>query len=217
MKAVIISGGTIVDGFALGFLKKIKPSCIVAADHGLEFCHRNHILPDCIVGDFDSTAPEIIEEYRRRGDIPIYTFNPMKDSTDTDIALNKALELGATELYFMGATGSRLDHVLSNIFNLYMLWQKRIPAWIVDASNLITMPLEKQVTIRRKEQFGKYVSYFPLRGEVKGLTLEGFQYPLKDYTLVQGDGGLSVSNEIVEEEARISCTEGILILVQSRD
>ena len=118
MKTIIISGGAIEDGFALGFLEKIKPDCMVAADRGLEFCYRNRIQPDCIVGDFDSIAPEVIGYYRANKEIPIYTFNPVKDTTDTDIALNQALKLGATEVYFLGATGSRLDHVLSNIYNL---------------------------------------------------------------------------------------------------
>ena len=57
MKTIIISGGAIEDGFALGFLEKIKPDCMVAADRGLDFCYRNRIQPDCIVGDFDSIAP----------------------------------------------------------------------------------------------------------------------------------------------------------------
>lgn len=217
MKTIIISGGAIEDGFALGYLEKIKPDCMVAADRGLDFCYRNRIQPDCIVGDFDSIAPEVIGYYRANKEIPIYTFNPVKDTTDTDIALNQALKLGATEVYFLGATGSRLDHVLSNIYNLYLLWQKGITGWIADPGNLITMPVEREIVLRKKEQFGKYVSYFPFRGEVRGLTLEGFQYPLQEYTLVQGDGGLSVSNEILEEEARIRWREGILILMQSRD
>lgn len=214
---MIISGGALDDGFALGFLKKAHIEFVIAADRGLEFCYRNGIRPDCIVGDFDSIDPEVIAYYRTKKEIPIHTFNPVKDSTDTDIALHYAIQQGASEVYFLGATGSRLDHVLSNIYNLYLLWEKGISGWIVDRNNLITMPLEKKVVLQKEEQFGTYVSYFPFRGEVKGLTLEGFQYPLKDYTLVQGDGGLSVSNEIVEEQARISWREGILLLVQSRD
>lgn len=217
MKAVIISGGAIEDGFALGFFAKIKADYTVAADRGLEFCFRSGLRPDCIVGDFDSVRPEVIGHYRAQGGIPIHKYNPEKDATDTAIAVRKALEAGAEEIWFLGSTGSRLDHVLSNIFNLGLLRERGVQGWIADSANLITMPVGRKITIRKEEQFGKYVSFFPFRSEVRGLTLEGFKYPLKDYTLVQGDGGLSVSNEIAEAEARVSWREGTLLLVQSRD
>ena len=217
MKTVIISGGTIQDGFALDFLKKLQADCILAADRGLEFCYRNQIEPDYILGDFDSIDPQIIDYYRSQTRIPIYTFNPVKDSTDTDIATRKAVELGAGEIYFLGATGTRLDHTLSNIYNLSLLRQQGIRGTLVDAYNLITMPLGHSTVLSREKQFGKFISCFPFRNEVKGLTLEGFKYPLQDYTLELGDGGLSVSNEIVEEEARIRWRAGILVVMQSRD
>ena len=217
MKTVIISGGTIQDGFALDFLKKTGAECILAADRGLEFCYRNQIRPDYILGDFDSIDPGIIAYYRNQTQIPIDTFNPVKDSTDTDIATKKSIELGASEILFLGATGTRLDHTLSNIYNLSLLRQQGLQGTIVDAHNLITMPLGRSFVLRKDKQFGKYVSCFPFRKEVKGLTLEGFQYPLQDYTLELGDGGLSVSNEIVEEEARIEWREGILVVMQTRD
>ena len=217
MKTVIVSGGAIQDGFALGFLEKIKPDCIIAADRGLEFCFQNQIPPDCIVGDFDSVRPEVIGWYMEQGNVPVHKYNPEKDTTDTAIAVQKALELGAEEIWFLGSTGSRLDHVLSNIFNLGMLQEKGIQGWIADSTNLITMPVRREFSIRREEQFGKYISFFPFRGAVRGLTLEGFKYPLRDYELVQGDGGLAVSNEIAEPLAQVRFREGTLIMVQSRD
>lgn len=216
-RAAVLSGGTLEDAFACGYLQKYCPDMILAADRGLEFCQRNGIRPDMILGDFDSLAPGILEQYQADGKIPIRRFQPMKDTTDTAIALDAALSLGAEEICFLGATGTRLDHTLSNIYNLFLLWERGLRGSLVDAHNRITMPPEKEIRIRREEQFGKYVSCFPFRGEVRGLTLEGFQYPLHEYTLVQGDGGLSVSNEILEEEARISYREGILLLVESRD
>ena len=217
VRAAVLSGGTLEDDFVLPYLREYSPDVILAADRGLEFCSRNRIRPDMILGDFDSISPEVIEAYERRQEIPIRRFNPVKDATDTAIAMDTAISLGAEEICFLGATGTRLDHTLSNIYNLYLLWKKGLRGSLVDAHNRITMPVEKEIRIRKEEQFGRYVSYFPFRGEVRGLTLEGFQYPLRDYTLVLGDGGLSVSNEILDEEARISYRGGILVLVESRD
>lgn len=217
MKAVIISGGSIQFGFALGFIKGIKPDYIAAADRGLEFCKKADLDPDCIVGDFDSIDPSVIEYYRTEKTIPIHTFQPEKDMTDTDIAVKRALEAGADELYFIGCTGTRLDHVLSSIYNLSLLREKGIQGWIADDHNLITMPLGQKYEIQKEKQFGKYVSLFPFRNQVEGLTLTGMKYPLTDATLVLGDGGLGVSNEILADVATMQWKKGILLVVESRD
>lgn len=217
MRAAIFSGGTLDEPFVKSYLKEYKPDCILAADRGLEFCHRNRIRPDIILGDFDSIDPEVIRTYEEGGGIPIRRFNPVKDTTDTAIAMEQAAEMGAGEICFFGATGTRLDHTLSNIYNLYLLTERGIRGQIVDTCNRITLPAEKEILLKKEEQFGKYVSCFPFGREVRGLTLEGFRYPLKEYTLTLGDGGLSVSNEILGDPARISYREGRLILVESRD
>ena len=59
----------------------------------------------------------------------------------------------------------------------------------MDACNRITLPAEKEILLKKEEQFGKVISpVFPFGREVRGLTLEGFRYPLKEYTLTLGDG-----------------------------
>jgi thiamine pyrophosphokinase len=52
---------------------------------------------------------------------------------------------------------------------------------------------------------------------VEGLILEGFKYTFKKYRLTMRDAGLTVSNEIVGETARISYDTGSLVMVMSRD
>ena len=125
--------------------------------------------------------------------------------------------LGSSEITILGATGGRLDHFLSIVQNLKTAWEKKIPAYIVDSRNLITIPVEPSFEIRKEEQFGKYVSFFPLEKEVASITLEGFAYPLDHHCLPNTSGGLCVSNEIVEETAHVSYEGGILLMVQSRD
>ncbi len=217
LRAVIISGGSIHDGFALDFIKEKNPDYIIAADRGLEFCFRCGVVPHCIVGDFDSIDPAVIRYYREKTKIPVHTFRPEKDMTDTDIAVKKAEEAGAEEIFLLGCTGSRLDHVLSSIYNLSLLREKGIRGWIADRHNLITIPLGQEYEITEENQFGTYISLFPFRNQVEGLTLSGMKYPLTEAVLVLGDGGLGVSNERVEPTARIRWKKGILLVVESRD
>ena len=109
VNTLIISGGNISSDFALDFMEKQNIDYIIAADRGLAFARRYGIRPDLIVGDFDSVSREIIEGYRREGKVPIRTYNPVKDDTDTQIALEKALEAGSSRIWILGGTGTRLD------------------------------------------------------------------------------------------------------------
>ena len=213
----LVSGGMIEPDFAFPYLQKQQFDIILAADRGLEFCYHYQIMPTYILGDFDSLSPEILNYYKENHVAPIREFNPMKDNTDTDIAFQQAIVLGSSEITILGATGGRLDHFLSIVQNLKTAWEKKIPAYIVDSRNLITIPVETSFEIRKEEQFGKYVSFFPLEKEVASITLEGFAYPLDHHYLPNTSGGLCVSNEIVEETAHVSYEGGILLMVQSRD
>ena len=159
----------------------------------------------------------VLEKYRQENQVPIREFNPVKDNTDMDLALQQAIILGSSEIYILGGTGGRLDHFFSTVQNLKKAWLKQIPAYLIDSRNLITLPCEKEFTIDRETQHGTYVSFMPLEERVTGLTLEGFRYPLENYTLINASGGLGVSNEIVEAQGRVKYEDGILLMIQSKD
>ena len=71
--------------------------------------------------------------------------------------------------------------------------------------------------LKKEEQFGKYVSFFTVGGDVSGLTLKGFKYPLDGYDLTVADSGLTVSNEIAAETAEVTFDKGKLLMIMSRD
>lgn len=215
MKTLIISGGTIEQDFAPSFVRNLKPDYIIGVDRGMQFCYDNQIIPDYIVGDFDSLPASILEWYKETK-IPIREYNPVKDATDTLIALEKALHMGSSEIWILGATGTRIDHVLCNIQILKNAWLAGVSAYLVDSRNQISLPVERRFTIRKEEQFGTYVSFFPLGEEVEGLTLRGFKYPLDRYHLRNLEG-LGVSNEIADEVGEVSWETGILVMIQSKD
>ena len=138
-KCVIVSGGSINDSFAMKMIENIKPDCVIGVDSGLNFLYRNQVLPTHIVGDFDSVTPEVIAYYKENSHIPIREFNPVKDATDTEIAVRLAAELGVKELWLLGATGTRLDHVKANIQILKIAFDYGIKAYILDECNRISV------------------------------------------------------------------------------
>ena len=217
MKTCIVSGGKIDPDFALSFYQANAFDRIIGVDNGLKFLFEHGILPTHIVGDFDTAKPELVDFYRSRPEIEIRRFNPVKDSTDTQIAIELALELGSTSIVILGGTGTRLDHVLGNIQSLMLAKRAGVECVLLDAHNRIRLIAEETV-IRKEEQFGKYVSLLPLTSVVSGVDLIGFKYPLTNHTFTStGSAGLGVSNEIVEEQARIRLSEGVFVLIESKD
>ena len=215
---IIVSGGNIHKDFALDFLKKNKTeqTCLIAADRGVEFFMGTDLEPDVAVGDFDSLSAEGAKYMETLKHTEIRRLKPEKDDSDTQSAANYAIEQGTERIMILGATGNRIDHLMAN-FGLLMLGKtKQVQIVLVDAYNYMSL-IESGMILKKEEQFGKYVSFFPIEGEVTGLTLKGFKYPLNSYTLKVEDSGLTVSNEISDPEAEVTFETGKLLMIMSRD
>lgn len=211
----IIAGGKIEDAFAIGVLKGFAEKTVIAADSGMEFLRRNEIVPQVIIGDFDSVSKETLEWFQKKKGIVWHRLNPQKDDTDTEFALRLAISMGAECITVLGGTGSRLDHVLGNIELLGIGLELGVEIELLDANNRIRMT-DHGMVLKKEEQFGKYVSLIPYTAQVEHLYLAGFKYPLADYCL-KGFCSIGVSNEITEEQAEITFENGILIVIESRD
>ena len=197
-----MSGGMLEEDFVLPILKSEETELVIGVDKGLEFLYKHQIKPDYIVGDFDSVSHELVEYYREEINVPIREFNPVKDASDTEIALRLCLGLNRREIWILGATGNRIDH----------LWAD---ARIIDSHNQIRL-IDKDITLKKSEAFGPYFSLFPLELPVDELSIRGAKYPLKNHFLKPNDS-LCVSNEFKEDEVTISFVYGKVILMETRD
>ena len=214
-KAVIISGGTIDDKFVLQMLDEIQSEYVIGVDRGLEFLYRNQVMPTHIVGDFDSVRTEVVEFYQKETQVLIRKFKPEKDASDTEIALHLAIELGVEKVWIFGGTGSRLDHVMANIQILKIAHDRGIKAYLQDTNNCISLA-EKEIKLYKKDVFGDYFSIFPFGGVVGDISIEGAKYPLSHYRLCP-NSSMCVSNEMQENEVKITFPTGTIILMETRD
>ena len=196
-------------------MKNIYGQNIIAGDKGLEALYQLKIIPNHVVGDFDSVSSEILEFYKKQSQIIFHTFNAEKDNTDTDIAFKLAIQLKSSKITILGALGRRMDHAIANIHILKDALEANIPCQIIDEHNRIYL-INKEMTLEKDKVYGKYVSLIPLTSIVEGLTLTGFKYPLNHYTLPIGTS-LGISNEIITDTAHIEMKNGILIVIESRD
>lgn len=211
---LIVSGGRACPEAISALLGKERFSLIIAADSGLGTLDQLRLVPDYIIGDFDSVNQGLLNKYKALN-VKIISYPPQKDETDTQIAIKLAISHKPDRIIISGATGSRVDHTLANIHLLLLPLYAGIDACIIDSNNKIYLR-NNDFSIKKDEQYGRYVSLLPFADKVSGITLTGFKYPLNDATLAIGSS-LGVSNEIMASCARVSIKEGILLVVESRD
>ena len=202
----------------LSVLREEKDRCIIGVDRGVEFLYHHQITPDYIVGDFDSAKKEIRDYYKNETNVPVREYNPVKDASDTEIAIRLSMTLGSKSLVILGATGGRIDHLWANVQSLMIPFKAGIDAKILDRQNRISIIGSGETHIRRDEAFGTYFSVFPLGEDIFGFNISGAKYPLKNHTLTPYNS-LCVSNQIAagSKEAVISFPSGQVILMETCD
>ncbi len=214
-KTLIVTGGSIDRTFALDYITGQDFDYFIASDSGIHFFDQIRKAPDEIVGDFDSADPGVLEKFRQNPRIIFHEYPPEKDAADTELALQLAMARGSSEIHILGGTGTRLDHLLGTVRLLGMAMEQGIACFLVDPNNKIRL-IQGRTVLKKAEQYGDYVSLIPLTAWVDGVTLTGFQYPLKNYRM-DGYHTVGISNEIVDEEAVVDFTDGVMILIEARD
>ena len=217
-RGLIITGGKIDLEFAGQYIKTHSFDCVVSVDGGLKYTKELGVMPNAIVGDFDTIHKEILDEYRKIPSILWDVHKPEKDETDTELAINTAIKLGCDDLVIFGATGGRLDHEWSNVHLLKTCLDQNVDACLLDRQNKVFLIAPPGREFDQKDAFVKYISFIPMTSQVKGITLEGFKYLLKDKSFSIGlEAGRMISNEMAETHAKLYFTEGILICMETRD
>jgi len=210
---IIVSGGFIDDTYVKSVISQ-NEGCIIGVDKGMECLYRNGITPNYILGDFDSVSEEIAAYYKSNK-VSVKQLDPVKNASDTEVALRLAITMGAKRILLLGATGGRLDHLWANVQSLMIPLKKGVEACIMDEQNRIRL-FEDAFEVSREDAFGTYFSLFALGEDVHGLTLGGAKYPLKNYTLSTKDS-CTVSNEFEADKIHISFYSGVVIFMETKD
>ena len=230
MNAYIITGGDVL-------LKNIniellEGDIVIAADSGFETAKKLKLLVDVIVGDMDSIKVEL-----PRG-IETVKLPAEKDVTDTEAAVEIALERGAESICIVGGIGTRVDHTLASIGILEGIeglfsaplgkrrrffglakqarYARRIYATLTNGYNRVRFIRNDSVIIPRSPYF-KYLSLICADEFVKGVQLDGVKYPLKNATLSRRSQYYTVSNEISGNCAFVSVRNGGVYIIESYD
>ena len=206
----IVSGGRLGDqSFFQEKIARMENCLIICCDGGVRHVQSSGIKPDVIIGDMDSINPALLASYSTSG-IKIIKHPANKDFTDTELALDYALDLKPEVIFIWGALGGRIDHALANVFLLCRGQEKGIRTCLIDEYGEAFV-LEKETSFTN--EIGKTVSLIALSSQVTGINLTGFLYPLQDGTLAMG-ASRGISNVIADIRAGISIRQGRLLVIK---
>ena len=209
MHTIIFVGGTLQAGKAVD--RAIADAdLILAADSGALTALRYGCTPAIIVGDFDSLT--LSEQELMKLGSQIVRAEVEKNETDTELAIQVALDRGAERITLLGGIGGeRFDHAMANI--LLLAGFERVPIRIVDGPTtcwLVRGPGRTAI----EGQPADLLSLFPLTGEALGVRTTDLYYPLSGETLYFGKPR-GVSNVLISEHAEVALEDGLLLVIHT--
>lgn len=203
---VIIAGGEIREQIRIP-----EHAVVICADCGYDRASAQGIVPDLIVGDFDSCQhPGQLPAQARVIRLPVE-----KDVSDTWYAVEYAMtELHCTEFHVYGACGGeRVDHMVANLQLLHHMGELGLQTRCY-CQNQILLPVRNH-NFRFSGQDYPEFSVFALSASCI-VTITDAKYPLRDHVLTN-TFPLGLSN-CCEREAspEITIRDGIALLVLTK-
>lgn len=204
MKAVIYAAGLKPSN---NLLRSVEGDLCIAVDGAAAYLNAAGIVPDLLIGDFDSAKEEDVRKMRAAG-VKVIALSKEKDDTDTFFAVKQALLLGANEIVLIGCYGGRMDHTLANLL---------LPIYALNEGATLTLITEDEilfaatggVTVPARK--GDTVSVFSLES-AKMKSSRGLFYPLNGLELSPLNP-IGISNVAVEDFPEFFTSEIVLVSV----
>ncbi len=183
-----------------------KDDFVIAADKGLLNVKKFGIVPDIVVGDFDSLGK--VPELENVVTLPIH-----KDDTDLGYSIKIAKDKGFDEFYIFGALGGRLDMSFANFSLISALARDKIKVVLFGQNERACSVSNGRISFENGK--GR-ISVFAFGEEATGVYLDGLLYPLNNANL-SPYFPLGVSNSFLENDASISVKNGTLLIIWQDD
>ena len=179
----------------------------IGVDHGAYICAKQGIQMKVAIGDFDSVTQDEFSLIQRYS-LQLTCLPTHKDETDTEKAVLYALELGYTDLEVYGCLGGRMDHEMAN---LYLLMHRQYPITFLNEKNRIRCFRQGEYKILKEYT---YFSFLAL--EDCCVSGKGFAYPF-DHRHFTTKDILTISNEIIDQEALLIVHQGSILVMEAND
>ena len=176
---------------------------IIAADGGWNTCRSLGLVPDLLIGDFDSLKDVPEFDHIRR--VPVE-----KDDTDMMLAIKEGLAEGETVFHLYGGMGGRrTDHTVANLQALLYLAVHGAQGYLYGDRECYTTVRNGCISWPARED--GILSVFCMGEDAQGVSICGAQYQVDRITL-SAEFPLGVSNHFVGRPVTISVEKGTLLI-----
>lgn len=204
MRRCVVVGGTDIGRYDRIRACLREDDFFICCDGGLKHRKGLGIVPDLIVGDFDSHENPHLN-------IETIVLPREKDDTDTVFAVKEALKRGFQEFLLLGVVGGRLDHTLGNVSLLLMLDAQGKKAVALDDWSEMEIVSDRPAYI---EDRYPYFSLLNISGLARGITIRNAKFPLTDGEITC-EYQYGISNEVLPGmTAEATVKTGRLLLVK---
>lgn len=180
-----------------------KGDVVIAADGGYADAVRYGLEPNAVIGDFDSgKMPQNTSAH-------IVKLDRDKDDTDMLAAVKLGLRRGLKTFVIYGGVGGRLDHTVANFAVLKYLNAFGARGFLIGENFAATVITDDKFTLPKNAR--GTVSVFAYGGDARGVTLENLKFRL-DNAVLTPDFPVGVSNETTDVAAKITVTDGSLLI-----
>ncbi len=203
---IIIANGDSPKKGIIKYLQTNGATTIIAADGGANSAYKLGIVPNYIIGDFDSIKPKVRKYFSDKSEIIKFK---RQDDTDVEKSLKFAIEKGYETVYLLGSTGNRIDHSICNL-GIVLKFYNRIRIILLHGKTILH-PYSKDVSLQTIPN--EVISLYAFNSETK-ITSEGLKYPLVN-TVLRFGVSESTSNVALVNEVKLKISGGIIFVIRN--
>lgn len=198
MHALLVGNG---EKLSARFLKQLAKDAdiLAAADGGAVQLLHADLVPDVVIGDLDSLSPAL-----QRTLVHALVRCKTQQNNDLEKALSYLIKKGVTSCTLAGFAGGRVDFTFGNFLLLARMAKKMNLVLAGETWQLYLLCKSRSFACKK----GARASLLPLT-RCKGVSLEGFVYPLENATLSVGTTR-TLSNQTKSTHVRVSLQKGVL-------
>ena len=204
-KCLILANGDPPKKSWINYLSKQDYSTLICADGGANSAKKLGVIPDVIIGDFDSISNESIRFFKSKSKIIKVS---RQNDTDVEKSIKYAISKSYTKAILLGATGDRLDHTFCNI-GILLRYKSKIDISILHGKSFMSI-YEKNVELKTTP--GEVISIYGIEKGTKIIS-KGLRYPLKNISLQFGTKE-STSNTAIGGKVELKIKNGKIIVVR---
>jgi len=204
-KCIIWANGKAPRKSSVEYLQKIGYDTLICADGGANSARKYNIIPDIVIGDFDSIEEKTVSTFKNKSKMI-----QVKSQYNTDVekCLNYAIKKKFSEAILIGVTGDRLDHTFCNL-GIVLKFFDRINLSIAAENSFLTA-FTGSIVLQTVP--GETISLYGFNNKTI-IYSEGLKYPLRNISLPFGEKE-STSNVALINKVKLKIRGGKIFIVR---